>query len=115
MEQYEQEQAVDSNTDPCREDELTLDEKEAIYGRALFRARMRMARYVHVTAFVLVILLLAVINLLTTPGVLWVVWPFFCWGLALCLHLILAPKLMKKYENFKDEEIARQLELRKPQ
>jgi len=113
MEHHEHEQAVDSNTDMGQEDELTLDEKEEIYGRALFRARMRMARYVHLTAFVFVILLLAVINLLTTPKIMWVVWPFFGWGLVLCLHWILAPKLMRTYENIKDEEIERELEHRK--
>ena len=115
MEQHEHEQAVDSNTDPCQEDELTLEEKKAIYARALCRARMKMALYLHAILFVGVILLLVVINLLTTPRNLWVVWPFLGWGIGLLLHWFLSGKLAGIYESIKDKEIARQLELRKPQ
>jgi len=112
MEQHEHEQAVDSNTDPCQEDELALEEKKEIYGRALFRARMKMALYLHAILFVSVILLLGVINLLTTPGYLWVVWPFLGWGMGVLLHWFLSARLAAIYENIKDKEIARQLELR---
>ena len=115
MKQHEHEQAVDSNTDPCQQDELTLEEKKEIYARALCRARIKMALYVHATVFVCVILLLAVINLLTTPRYLWVVWPFLGWGIGLLLHWFLSAKLAGIYENIKDKEIARQLELRGPQ
>jgi len=115
MEQHEHEQAVESNTDLCQQDEPTLEEKKEIYARALCRARMKMALYIHATVFVSVILLLIVINLLTTPGNLWVVWPFLGWGIGLLLHWFFSAKLAGIYENIKDKEIARQLELRKPQ
>ena len=110
MEQHEQ--AVDSNTDPRQEDELALEEKKEIYARALCRARMKMAVYLHATLFVSVMLLLTVINLLTTPRNLWVVWPFLGWGMGFLLHWFLSAKLAGIYENIKDKEIARQLELR---
>jgi hypothetical protein len=113
MDRHEHEPAFEPNADAFHEDELALEEKEDIYDRALFRARMRMAQYIHLTAFATVIVLLAVINLLTTPKTLWVVWPFFGWGSVLGLHWILAPTLMKMYERIKDEEIEKELDRRK--
>ena len=114
MEQHEHEhkQAVNSSTDPCQEDELTLEEKEEVYARAVCRARMKMALYLHAALFVSVILLLAAINLSTTPRNPWVLWPFLGWGIGLLLHWFLSTKLAGIYESIKDEEIARQLEVR---
>ena len=73
---------------------------------------MRMALYIHATLFTSVIFILLVINLLTTPRSLWVVWPFFGWGLALVLHWFLDAKLLKIYDKIKSEEIVRELEAR---
>ena len=112
MDTHEHERVVDSSTEHGPQDELTLEEKEEIYARALRRARIRMAFYIHATVFAFVILLLAVINLLTTPRNLWVMWPFFGWGIGLFLHWFLAARLLQVYENIKAEEIARQLEHR---
>ena len=115
MGNQEHEQVVDLSADQRLQDELTLEEKEDIYTRALFRARRRMALYIHATVFALVILLLAVINLLTTPRDLWVMWPFFGWGIGLSLHWFFAANRVHVYENIKVEEIARQLEDRERQ
>jgi hypothetical protein len=115
MDNQEHEQVVDSSTDQRLQDELTLEQKEDIYTRALFRARRRMALYIHATVFALVMLLLVVINLLTTPRELWVMWPFFGWGIGLSLHWFFATKRVQIYEHIKVKEIARQLEDRRPQ
>jgi hypothetical protein len=103
------------------EDGLTLEEKEDIYAKALRRARKRMAFYVHATVYVSVMLLLVVINLLTTPKTLWVIWPFGGWGLGLFFHwasvarqIHLPGKIKAIYDNIKTEEIARELEKRNP-
>lgn len=100
-------------------DGLTLEEKEDIYVKAIRRARKRMAFYVHAAIYIFVILLLVVINLLTTPGTLWVIWPIGGWGLGLFFHwacvdkqVRLLGKLKKIYDNIKTEEIARELEKR---
>jgi uncharacterized membrane protein len=108
------EQAVNSNTDHTNKDEISQEEKEEIYARAMRRARMKMSLYIHATAFTCVILLLLVINLLTTPSCFWVVWPFFGWGIGLFLHWLSSAKLVRIYERIKTEEIAKQLEHREP-
>jgi len=110
MDSHDQEQVVVSSAGNNLQEELEQTQKEEIYARALCRARRRIALYLHATLFVFVVLLLVVINLLTTPRTLWVVWPFFGWGMALLLHWLLGTKLLKLYDTIKTEEIARQLE-----
>ena len=112
MDIHEHGQATDSSTDHGLKDELTPDEKEEIYARASRRARMKMGLYIHATVFVCVILLLVAVNLLTTPGYLWVLWPFFGWGLGLFLHWFSCARLVRAYRSIKTDEIARQLERR---
>lgn len=95
---------------------LTPEEKKEIDAWAARRARRRVGLYIHATAFVVVIVLLTAINLLTTPRHLWVVWPFFGWGIGIFLHWIfagkrvLAGKFAEVYKNIKAEETANRLE-----
>ena len=110
MDSHDHEQAAISAAGYNPQEEFELMEKEEIYARALWRARLRIALYLHATLFAFVIFLLVVINLLTTPRILWVIWPFFGWGTALLVHWFLDIKLLKLYDNIKAEEIARQLE-----
>ncbi len=112
MDSHEYDQAVVSATTHGMQDNLEQEEKEAIYARALCRTRIRFALYLHVTLFVFVMILLVAINLLTTPRSLWVQWPFFGWGFALIVHSFLNVRVLKFYDNIKEEEIARQLENR---
>lgn len=114
MDDHDHEHAAHLATGPALDDGLTDEDKEEIYMRALCRARMKMALYIHATGFAAVILLLAVINLLTTPRSLWVIWPFMGWGILLLLHWFVSSKLVEIYERIKADEIARQLEQRKP-
>ncbi|HDP35004.1 MAG TPA: 2TM domain-containing protein [Candidatus Hydrogenedentes bacterium] len=92
------------------EGKISPDEQDDIYSRAICRARMRLSLYIHATVFASVILLLVVINLLTAPRTLWVVWPVFGWGAGLSLHWFLVTKMVKLYQKIKSEEIARELE-----
>jgi hypothetical protein len=112
-------QASGPLTDQEIKDGLSLEEKEEIYAKALRRARNRMAFYIHAVIYVFVILLLAVINFLTTPNTLWVIWPFGGWGLGLFFHWAYVAKSIRLpgmfkgiYDNLKTEEIARELEKR---
>ncbi len=109
MDNHDQEQGVVSGAGNSLREGMDQIQKEEIYAQALWRARIRIALYIHATLFAFVICLLVVINLLTTPRILWVVWPFFGWGLALLLHWLLGTKLLKLYDTIKTEEIARQL------
>ena len=113
MDIHEREQATDPSADRNRKDELTPKEKEKIYARASRRAGMTLGLYIHTAVFVCVILLLTAVNLLTTPGYLWVLWPFFGWGLGLFLHWLSCARLGRAYKSIKVGEIARQLERRK--
>jgi len=61
----------------------TFSPEEAL---ALAHVRKVRALYVHVMQYVLVNSVLAVINLLASPHVLWVVWPILGWGIGLAAH-----------------------------
>ncbi len=61
-------------------------ENEAQYAKARRRAEAKYGFYVHVVVFVAVMALLFVIDLLTSPGSYWSVWPLAGWGLAVVLH-----------------------------
>jgi hypothetical protein len=73
MDNHAHERVVDSSTGHGPKDPLPLEEKKEMYARALRRAQTKMSLYIHATVFACVILLLAVINVLTTPRYLWVV------------------------------------------
>ena len=94
------------------ENGLTPEEKKEIYGRALARARRKMALYVHAAAYASVMLLLLAVNLFTTPRSLWVIWPILGWGAGLLFHWVRVMKPVRVYENLKTKEIARELERR---
>lgn len=109
MDTNEQDQAVGVS----EAENFSQEEKEDIYARALCRTRMKMALYVHAVAYAGVMLLLVVINLLTGPRPLWVVWPLFGWGAGLFLHWLCADRLARVYEDTKAAEIAKELERRR--
>jgi len=56
------------------------------------RSRLKVAAqigfYCHLTAYVLVNLMLVVLNLLTTPGRLWCLWSISGWGIGVICHAI---------------------------
>jgi len=56
------------------------------YTRARERAEAKYGFLVHAVVYAAVLLLLLIINLLTSPGTLWFIWPLLGWGLAVTLH-----------------------------
>ena len=58
----------------------------ADYEQARGRAEQKYGFFVHVAVYAAVILLLVVINLLTSPGTFWSIWPMIGWGFAVALH-----------------------------
>ena len=50
------------------------------------RAEAKYRFYKHVAVFVVVNVLLLIINLITSPGYMWSIWPLIGWGVALVLH-----------------------------
>ena len=53
---------------------------------ALARVRKIRGFYIHLTQYVLVISLLAIINLVTHPSKLWFFWPALGWGIGVLAH-----------------------------
>ena len=62
-----------------------MEQSEA-YQSAKKRVEAKMSFYTHLSVYVAVILLLAVINLFSSPGTLWFHWPMMGWGIAVVLH-----------------------------
>lgn len=61
-------------------------EQSEKYQRARGRAEVKYRFFLHAAVFVAVMLLLIVIDLLTSPGESWFIWPLFGWGFAVVLH-----------------------------
>lgn len=56
------------------------------YERARGRAEAKYGFFVHVAVYVAVMVFLVIINMLTSPGTNWFIWPLLGWGLAVALH-----------------------------
>ncbi len=56
------------------------------YERARGRAEAKYRFFVHAVVYAAVMVLLVVINMLTSPGTIWFIWPLIGWGLAVALH-----------------------------
>lgn len=56
------------------------------YESARRRAKAKYGFFVHAVVYAAVMLLLVVINLLTSPEAIWFIWPLIGWGLAVALH-----------------------------
>jgi hypothetical protein len=89
-----------------------MNKEDAKYRKALERVRVLRGFYIHLGIYALVNSLLFLINIATSPGVLWFYWPLFGWGLGVALHAIIAFGLgslvgpeweEKKMKEFMDE------------
>jgi signal transduction histidine kinase len=69
-----------------REERKEDDPEKVVLRRARMRAAAVVGFYVHLAAYVGVIALLAVINLLTSPLTPWFLWPAFGWGIGVSSH-----------------------------
>lgn len=68
--------------------EITASLSEAEEAMAFAHVRRIRQFYMHIIRYVLVIAALAVINLVTSPGYLWVVWPALGLGVGLIAHAL---------------------------
>ena len=64
-----------------------MEDTEA-YQSAKKRVEAKMGFYTHLSVYVAVILLLVVIDVLSSPGTLWFHWPMLGWGIAVALHAL---------------------------
>ena len=56
------------------------------YAKARERAKAKYRFFVHAGVYGAVMVLLVVVNLVTSPRVIWFVWPLIGWGFAVVLH-----------------------------
>jgi hypothetical protein len=56
------------------------------YARARRRAKAKYGFFVHATVYAAVMVLLVIVNLVTSPGDIWLIWPLIGWGSAVVLH-----------------------------
>jgi len=61
-------------------------ENSGAYQSAKKRVEAKMGFYTHLTVYVAVILLLMVINFLSSSSTIWFHWPMLGWGIAVVLH-----------------------------
>ncbi len=52
------------------------------------QAKAKVEFRIHLFTFIAVMSLLAVINLLTSPGFLWFIWPLLGWGIGILAHAL---------------------------
>ena len=89
-----------------------MNTEDRKYQKALRRVRRMKGFYAHLVSYILVNLLLFLINIMTSPDLLWFYWPLFGWGLGVALHAIVVFGLgsmfgpdweEKKMREFMDE------------
>lgn len=56
------------------------------YAIARRRAKAKYGFFVHATVYAAVMVLLVIVNLVTSPGDIWFIWPLIGWGFAVVLH-----------------------------
>ena len=56
------------------------------YTAARRRAEAKYGFFVHVAVYVAVMVLLVIVNLVTSLGDIWFIWPLIGWGFAVALH-----------------------------
>jgi len=60
--------------------------QEGEYAKARRRAVAKYGFFVHAAVYAAVMVLLVVINVMTSPNVIWFIWPLIGWGFAVALH-----------------------------
>jgi hypothetical protein len=65
-----------------------MNEQETKYQKAKERVATLRDFYTHLSVYVLVMLGLIFINLTTSPGYLWFIWPLMGWGIAVVAHAL---------------------------
>ena len=65
-----------------------MNTEETKYQKAKERVEVIKGFYIHLTVYVVVNLLLFSINMITSPGVLWFIWPLMGWGVGVVFHAL---------------------------
>lgn len=63
-----------------------MNTKETKYQEAKEKVEVIKGFYIHLIVYVVINLMLFTINITTSPGNLWFIWPLMGWGVAIVLH-----------------------------
>jgi len=79
------------------------------YLRARRKVDAKFAFYYHFGAYLIVNFILLIINMITSPGYMWVIWPVMGWGIAIFLHA-LGALLLGRDTELRDRMIREEME-----
>lgn len=93
---------------------MTVDSN---YDKARKRVKKKVEFRAHLASYLVIMGFLLVINLLTSPGYLWVVWPALGWGIGLAFHAMEAFGMIadKDKEEAMIEKEVRRIEREDPE
>ncbi|MGD2126641.1 MAG: 2TM domain-containing protein [Desulfobacteraceae bacterium] len=83
-------------------------EEQETYQRAKRRVEAKIGFYIHLGAYLGMNIVLLIINLVVTPGYLWVKWPIIGWGIGVLFHG-LGVFVFSKGFSFKERMIEKEL------
>lgn len=86
-----------------------MDKSEA-FESAKKRVEARMGSYTHLSVYAAVIVFLAVIDFVASPGVTWFHWPMLGWGVAVVIHaasVFVFPRQFAVTEKMIEKEMAK--------
>ena len=85
--------------------ETFINKEELAYRKAARRVKEIKGFYGNLTSYCLVISFLAVLNIITSPGYLWFLWPMMGWGMGVVAHGISTFGLGKEWEERKIKQL----------
>jgi hypothetical protein len=88
--------------------DMSDETEERLRRQAERRADLRLSFRAHLTAYLIVNAGLVAINLVTSPGYFWAIWPIIGWGLGLAAHWVAIYHLVgDTRERMVEEELRR--------
>jgi len=85
--------------------EILPDKETIAYRKASRRVKDLKEFYGNLTSYGIVIPFLAILNLMTTPGYFWFLWPALGWGVGIAFHAISVFGIGKSWEERKIREL----------
>ena len=84
------------------------------YRRARARVEQLRGLYIHAVIYLMINLGIIAINLLTSPGIFWFVWPLLGWGIGLAAHAVAVYGAGERWGREWEERKIRELMERDP-
>jgi hypothetical protein len=85
--------------------ETLISKEDLAYEKASKRVKELKGFYGNLTSYCMVIPFLAVLNLLTSPGQLWFLWPMLGWGIGIAAHGMNTFGIGRNWEEKKIREL----------